>query len=110
MNVISINQIEIANMSSLLILILVASVYLSSAAIRPSNYQSNRKPIITANTIKNLLKEARDEVIDCFDSVVFAENGAERWAALEEIGRRHQRGFTIISAGLVIATVLGRKR
>jgi uncharacterized protein (DUF2225 family) len=63
-----------------------------------------------ASLAKSVLTSLRDEVVDCFDSVVYAESTSERMMAVQDIFRRHQTGIALIGVGVLFKTVAGRKR
>ena len=65
-----------------------------------------------ANNI-SFFKGIRDELVDCFDSLVFAENNDERLQNAKNIIRRHQATAKLLSCGLVaggVVTVILKRR
>jgi hypothetical protein len=51
------------------------------------------------NNIQSLLASAKDEIVDIFDSIAFAETNEERLGNIVDIVHRHK---LIISAGVLI--------
>ena len=54
------------------------------------------------NSIVSLVRMARDEAIDIFDSLAYAEDNQERFESLTEICNRHKGTLCAIGCALVI--------
>ena len=93
------------------------SPFINKENSRTSIYTSNKKEL--KNTPQNVrvkskfdfpafLKETKDEIIDCFDSVLFAESNKERIDNMCEIAIRHKRLIGTVSAAFILKSMMGR--
>lgn len=75
-----------------------------------SKFNGKKLALPSLSTIKMVATSAKDEIVDIFESIVYAETGEERLENTIDIMKRHKNVIAVVGGGLVLKKILGYKR
>lgn len=76
---------------------------------RITSKESKSSTLSLSKVVLELGTSFNDEIVDCFDSIMFAESHKERLQSISVVANRHKSKIAILGGGILLKSMLTRK-